>query len=71
MSIVHGTADTTVPFTEAEALRDAYLATGAPFAFHPVEGGGHGLWGATIDGMTLEELGMAFVIEQQSLTVLP
>jgi acetyl esterase/lipase len=69
VSIVHGTADATVPFTEAEALRDAYLSTGVPFAFHPLEGRGHSPWDAIVDGMTLEELAMAFVIQQQSLNV--
>lgn len=69
MSIVHGTADPTVPFTEAEALRDAYLSTGVPFGFYPLEGRGHSPWDATVEGMTLEELAMAFVIEQQSLNV--
>ena len=69
MSIVHGTNDATVPFTEAEALRDAYVSTGVPFAFHPLVGFGHGPWTATVGGLTLEELAMAFVIEQQSLTV--
>ncbi len=69
VSIVHGTADPTVPFTEAEALRDAYVSTGVAFAFHPLEGRGHGPWDATFGGMTLEELAMAFVIEQQALTV--
>jgi len=70
MSIVHGTVDPTVPFTDAEALRDAYLSTGVPFAFQPLEGRGHGPWDATFEGMTLEELAMAFVVEQQELTVL-
>ncbi len=69
MSIVHGTNDPTVPFTEAEALRDAYLSTGVPFAFHPLDGRGHGPWDATVGGMTLEELAMAFVVEQRALTV--
>lgn len=69
MSIVHGTADATVPFAEAEALRDAYVSTGVAFDFHPLEGLGHGPWTARVGGQTLEELAMAFVIEQQALTV--
>ena len=69
MSIVHGTADPTVPFAEAEALRDAYVSTGVAFDFHPLEGVGHGPWTATVGGLTLEELAMAFVIKQQALTV--
>jgi para-nitrobenzyl esterase len=69
VSIVHGTSDPTVPFTEAEALRDAYIKTGVSYAFNPLEGIGHGPWGAIVDGKTLQELAMAFVIKQQSLTV--
>lgn len=69
VSIVHGTADATVPFTEAEALRDAYILTGAPFNFHPLQGADHGAWTATVEGLTLEQLAMAFVIEQQALTI--
>ena len=69
VSIVHGTADPTVPFTEAEALRDAYLSTGVPFGFYPLQGRGHGPWDATFEGMTLQELAMDFVIEQQTLNV--
>lgn len=71
VSIVHGTADDDVPFSEAEALRDAYVSTGVAFAFHPVESLGHGPWTATVGGLTLEELAMDFVIEQQSLEVRP
>ena len=56
MSIVHGTADTTVPFTEAEALRDAYRRTGVAFAFHPILGANHSPWSATVEGLTLEQL---------------
>jgi para-nitrobenzyl esterase len=69
MSIVHGTDDPTVPFAEAEALRDAYVSTGVPFAFHPLPGRAHGPWDATVEGRTLEELALAFVIEQQALIV--
>ena len=64
VSIVHGTDDPTVPFSEAEMLRDAYTATGVPFAFHPVEDGRHGIWGEIIDGLTLEELAFEFIILQ-------
>ena len=70
MSIVHGTADVTVAFAEAQALRDAYVSTGVAYAFHPLEGLDHGPWSARVGGRTLEQLAMAFVIEQQALTVL-
>ena len=69
VNIVHGTADPTVLFEEAEKLRDAYMETGVPFAFHPLEGVGHGPWETIIDGMTLQELAFEFVLEQQALTV--
>jgi acetyl esterase/lipase len=71
VSIVHGTEDPTVAFGEAEKLRDAYETTGVDYAFHPLEGKGHGVWGATVDGMTLHESAFAFVVEQQGLIVLP
>jgi hypothetical protein len=34
-----------------------------------LEGVGHGPWSATVGGQTLAQLAMAFVLEQQSLTV--
>ena len=67
LSIVHGTDDPAVPFIQAEMLRDAYTATGVPFAFHPVEGGGHGIWDEIIDGLSLEELAFQFIVAQQGL----
>ncbi len=71
VSIVHGTDDPTVLFEEAEKLRSAYMETGVPYAFHSVEGGRHGIWGATIDGVTLQELALAFVIAQQGIATVP
>ena len=69
ISIVHGTADDTVLFTEAEELRDAYIATGVPHAWYPLEGKGHGAWNADYEGQSLMELAWDFVIEQQGLVV--
>ncbi len=40
--IDHGTADTTVPFTEAEQARDALEGAGHEVSFHAIEGGSHG-----------------------------
>ncbi len=40
--IVHGTEDTVVPYRYGEALRDRAAAVGIPYAFHPLEGVGHG-----------------------------
>jgi acetyl esterase/lipase len=67
LSIVHGTEDRAVPFVQAEMLRDAYTETGVDFDFHPIEGGGHGIWGEIINGLTLEELALDFVVLHQGL----
>ena len=69
ISIVHGTEDPTVPFSEAEAIRAAYDSTGVTYEWHPLEGKGHGPWEATIDGQPLFESAANFIIETQSLTV--
>lgn len=39
--IIHGTADTVVPYAEAEKLRARAQAVGIPHAFHPLAGKGH------------------------------
>jgi acetyl esterase/lipase len=39
--IIHGTADTVVPFSEATKLRDRAEAVDIPYAFHPLQGEGH------------------------------
>jgi len=39
--IIHGTADTVVPFSEAEKLRDRAVEVGLPHVFHPLQGKGH------------------------------
>jgi acetyl esterase/lipase len=69
VSIVHGTEDLTVPFSEAETIQAAYTGTGAAYEWHPLEGRGHGAWGATIDGQTLFESAYDFIIETQALQV--
>jgi len=69
MMIVHGTADPTVDFSEAELLHDAYEQVGVPVTLYAVEGGGHGLWNRVIDEKNLRELTYDFIIEQQNLTV--
>ncbi|WP_300527472.1 alpha/beta hydrolase [Maricaulis sp.] len=40
--ILHGTADTVIPFSLAEALRDEAQAARLVYAFHPNQGAGHG-----------------------------
>ena len=63
----HGTNDATVDFAEAENLRAAYEVTGVPYAWHPLEGVGHGAWRATIDGAPLVESAAEFIVEIQDL----
>lgn len=70
ISIIHGTADVTVPFSQGEALRDAYIATGATYEFHPLVGEGHSAWSATINGKSLSENAFNFITNQQNLTIL-
>lgn len=43
--IFHGTADTVVPFCQAEIFDQMLTANGVKHEFHPVEGGGHGFNG--------------------------
>jgi len=69
MMIVHGTEDPTVAFSGAEDLKAIYESNGIPLAYYPIQGGGHGVWGATVDSKTLEELAFDFIVEQQDLTV--
>ena len=63
VSIVHGTEDVTVPFSEAETIQAAYNETGVAYEWHPLEGRGHGAWGATADGQTPFESACDFIIE--------
>jgi len=70
LSIIHGTVDSTVPFSEAETLRATYQHTGVSHEFHPFKGG-HGAWGTVVDGQTLPELAFDFLVSQQSLQVQP
>ena len=71
LMIVHGTADPTVDYSEATSLYATYNANGVPCTLFPIENGGHGIWGATVDGAPLWSLGFDFMVEQQGLTVEP
>ena len=42
--IIHGTADSVVPFDQATKLKKMLDSAGAPNEFYPVEGGAHGGW---------------------------
>lgn len=46
--VVHGTADSRVPFEEAVRTYDAVRGVGVPAEFHPIAGSGHGLGGASM-----------------------
>ncbi len=69
LCIIHGTEDVTVPFFNALVLESTYLGTGVPYVLHPLEGAGHGPWGASLDGQNLFELSFDFVVQQQGLNV--
>jgi dipeptidyl aminopeptidase/acylaminoacyl peptidase len=42
--IIHGTADSVVPFGQATKLKKMLDAAGSPNEFYTVESGGHGGW---------------------------
>ena len=67
--IAHGTEDTTVPFTSAEDLKTIWETNEIDFVFYPIEGRGHGPWGATLYGKNLSELSFEFIAENQNLNV--
>jgi acetyl esterase/lipase len=49
LMIVHGTADTTVPYSGATELVAAAEADGIPYELHAYEGEGHGIFGPHLD----------------------
>ncbi|MEJ8844564.1 alpha/beta hydrolase [Lacibacter sp. H375] len=67
--IAHGTADSTVKYTNAIELRDIYTSTGAAYKLHTLVNRGHGPWDAVVNGKKLEELSFDFIVEQQKLIV--
>jgi acetyl esterase/lipase len=72
--IAHGTADSTVVFSNGEMLQETWENHGIPHAFYPLEGAGHGPWDATVpddngNPQTLFELAFDFMVLQQALTV--
>ena len=71
LMIVHGTADPTVDYSEATSLYATYTANGVPCTLYSIENGGHGIWGATVNGVSLWSLGFDFMVAQQGLTVEP
>lgn len=69
MLVAHGTDDPTVPFSKAEDLKSIYENNGVPFSFYPLEGKGHGSWGAKANNKSLDKLSFDFIVEQQNLIV--
>lgn len=69
ISIVHGKQDTTVSFTEAEALEMIYEANHVDFEFYELPEAGHGAWNTTLDGQKLTELAFDFLVSRQGLTL--
>lgn len=67
--IAHGTEDPIVPFSKAEELKTIYETNKVPLAYYPLQGKGHGAWGATVNDKHLEELAFRFIVEQQRLII--
>ncbi|MBK3519238.1 alpha/beta hydrolase [Carboxylicivirga marina] len=67
--IAHGTEDPTVPFTNAEELKTIYETNKVPLAYYPLEGKGHGAWGATVNDKDLAELVFEFIVQQQGINL--
>jgi predicted esterase len=69
MFIAHGTEDTTVPFSSAEDLKTICETNEVDFIYYPLEGRGHGPWGATVNGKSLSDLSFDFIVDNQNLNV--
>jgi para-nitrobenzyl esterase len=69
MFIAHGTEDITVPFSSAEDLKTIYETNEVDFIYYPLEGRGHGPWGATVNGKSLSDLSFDFIVDNQNLNV--
>ena len=70
MFIAHGTEDPTVPFSSAEDLKDMCETNEIDFVYYPLEGSGHGPWGATVNGKSLSDLSFEFIVEKQNLNLI-
>ena len=67
--IAHGAEDPTVPFSRAEDLKTICETNEIDFVYYPLEGAGHGPWGATVNGKSLSDLSFDFIVENQNLNV--
>lgn len=71
LAIIHGTADKTVLFSHAETLKQRYDAAKLPYAYYPLQGAGHGPWGAKVGDKTLIALSFDFLVKHQALQLAP
>lgn len=69
LMILHGMSDSTVLFSEATDLKSRYDGLQLPYAWYPIQGAGHGPWGAQVDGKGLDQLIFDFITTQQGLLV--
>ena len=67
--IVHGTEDSAVPYSHAQALKSMYDAKSAPVAYYPIPEGGHDPWDATVGYKRIEALAFDFIVNHQKLTI--
>jgi acetyl esterase/lipase len=67
LSIVHGTEDRTVNYSEAEELVQIYSETGAYYELNTLEGAGHSAWDETIEGLSLEAASFDFISRMLNL----
>ena len=51
----------------AEEIKAKYESTGVAYAWYPIEGAGHGPWGAKIEGKSLSVLAFDFIVAKQGL----
>lgn len=69
--MAHGTDDEnpTTAFSEATELQAIYADLGIHSELYPLEGEGHGAWGAEVDGRSLFALSSEFLVARQGLVV--
>lgn len=69
--LAHGTEDQnpSTPYTESEEFQAIYEDLGIHSELVPLEGKGHGAWGAEVDGRGLSELTFDFLVDSQGLLV--
>lgn len=68
--VIHGTEDTTVPYSEALTIQSHYEENGVNVELFTLEGAGHGAWGASYDGMDMAELAFYCITSNQPLEIM-